>query len=126
MKTTLLALVFLLVTGIAEAQDQKTADKKFWAVGTFLVGSTIYDVESTYYALDKCPTCRERNPFMRPFVKAGKPWLYTVQGSIDAGVIYASYKTKKQAKKLWWLLPVVMTATHSIAGTNNIRIAIRF
>lgn len=123
--SVLIALLGLLLAPVA-LQAQEVADRKFWTVNTMLIGSTIYDVESTYYALDKCQTCREGNPFMRPFVKAGKPWFYAVQGSIDAGVIYTSYKMKKNDKKLWWLLPVVMTATHSIAGTSNIRIAVRF
>ncbi len=137
---TLLGILLILssVPLTASAQDvpgvghrplvgKSVADKKFWTVNTFLIGSTIYDMESTYFALDKCGNgCRERNPLMRPFVKAGRPALYAIQGSLDAGIIYASYKLKKEDKKLWWLLPVVVTAAHSVAGTHNVRIAIRF
>ena len=126
MRTTLLALVFLLASGVVEAQEKKTADKKFWIVNSVLVGSTIYDVESTFFALERCEFCLEGNPFMKPFVKAGRPGLYAVQGSIDAGIVYASYKLKKGGNKLWWLLPIAVTASHSIAGTSNIRIAVRF
>src|SRR3989344_4360324 len=110
-------------------QAQEVSDKKFWIINSILIGATVYDIESTYLALGRCETCYEFNPIMRPFVEAGKPQLYAVQGLIDAGVIYASYKMKKQDskfKKVWWVLPVAVTASHLAAGTNNIRIAIRF
>ena len=124
-------VIFLLffMPGIAGAQNNKTADKKFWTVNAFLVGSTIYDVESTYFTLNKCGTCQESNFFMKPFVNAGRPAIYAIQGSIDAGVVYASYKVKKGSgkfKKVWWFVPVAMTAGHFVAGTYNVRITIRF
>lgn len=118
--------LFLIPTAV-KAQD--VADKKFWIINSVLIGATVYDIESTYLALDRCETCYELNPIMRPFVEAGKPQLYAVQGLIDAGVIYVSYKMKKQdskLKKMWWLLPVAVTAGHLVAGTNNMRMAIRF
>ena len=110
----------------AQVQREKVADKKFWAVNTLLVSSTVYDTRSTYFALEKCKNCREANPLMRPFVKAGEPWLYVVQGFINTGVIYASYKMKEKDHKLWYVLPVALTIAHTIAGTHNIRIAIKF
>ena len=129
MRTTLLALVFLLASGVAEAQN-KTADKKFWTVSAAIVGSTIYDIESTYYVFSKCPTCRELNPtFMKSVVYAGRPALYAVQGSIDAGVMYMSYKMKKDGRglnKAWWVLPVAVVVGHSLAGNHNIRFAMTF
>lgn len=126
MKLLFVSLISLLLIP-TYLQAQEVTDRKFWTVNTLLVGSTVYDVESTYFALDRCGNnCREGNPFMRPFVKAGKPWLYAVQGSVDAGIIYSSYKMKKNNNKLWWLLPIAITTTHSIAGTHNIRIALRF
>ena len=91
-----------------------------------MVGSIVYDIESTYFVLDRCATCYEKNPLMRPFVEAGRPQLYTIQGSIGAGVIYASYRMKKNGHKLWWLLPVVLTAAHTVAGIHNIRMVIKF
>jgi len=109
-----------------EVQQKKTADKKFWIVNSLMIGSTIYDVESTYFALDRCKRCRESNPLIRPFIKAGRPAIYTVQGSIDVGAVYLDHKLKKKGNKLWWLLPVVLTVSHTAAGTHNVRIALRF
>ena len=128
-KTIAFAVLFFIIGPNAFAQTQqekKTADKKFWAINSLMVGSTVYDVESTYLALDKCSVCYEKNLLMRPFVGAGRPWLYAVQGSIDAGVIYVSYRMKKNDHKLWYVLPVAITVAHTVAGTHNIRLAIRF
>ena len=89
--------IFLCLFLIPKAvHAQNVADNKFWIVNGVLIGTTVYDIESTYFALDRCETCYELNPIMRPFVEAGKPQLYAIQGSIDAGIIYVSYKMKKQ------------------------------
>lgn len=128
-KTAVLAILFSLLSfgAFAQTQTGRIADKSFWVVNSLVIGTTIYDVESTYFALNKCGiSCREANPIMRPVVEAGKPFLYAVRGSIDAAVIFSSYKMKKEGRKFWYILPVVVTAGYSIIGTNNIRIAIKF
>lgn len=126
MKIAFFVLVFLLISIPVKAQDRNIADEKFWVTSTLLIGSTIYDVESTYFALGKCGICREANPVMRPFVEAGRPWLYTIQGSVDAGIIFTSYEMKKRHNKWWWVLPVAVSAAHLTAGTRNIKVAISF
>ena len=126
-KTLILITCFLLFgTSLFAQEKKKTADKKFWIVNSIMIGSTVYDIESTYFALDRCKNCREYNPLMRLFVEAGRPAIYAIQGSIDAGVIYVSYKMKKKGHKLWYVLPAIVTVAHTIAGTHNIRIAVRF
>jgi hypothetical protein len=128
-KTIAFAALFFIIGPNAFAQTQqekKTADKKFWVASSLMVSSTVFDVESTYLALDKCAACYEKNLLMRPFVKAGRPWLYAIQGSIDAGVIYASYRMKKNGHKLWYVLPVAITVAHTAAGMHNIRLSIKF
>src|SRR3989338_7172205 len=118
--------LFLIPTAV---KAQNIADKKFLIINSVMVGTTVYDIESTYLVLDRCQTCYELNPIMRPFVEAGRPQLYAIQGLIDAGVIYTSYQMKKldgKFKKIWWILPVAVTAGHIVAGTGNMRIAIRF
>lgn len=113
-------------SAFAQTQKGKVADKKFWTLNSLMIGSTIYDVESTYFIMGRCENCREANPLMRPFVEAGRPWLYTVQGSVDAGVICASYQMKKKNHKLWYVLPIALTVAHTFAGTHNIRLAVKF
>ncbi len=121
-------LGLMLIPNFVQAQSKDVADKKFWIVSTLLIGSTIYDVESTFYGLNRCKGgCHEGNWFMKPLVKAGQPGLYAVQGSIDAGALYVSYEVKKRGhKKLWLILPVTMTVAHLIGGTRNLSIALRF
>jgi len=118
--------LFLIPTAV---KAQNIADKKFLIINSVMVGTTVYDIESTYLVLDRCETCYELNPIMRPFVEAGRPQLYVIQGLIDAGIIYTSYKMKKQDskfKKIWWVLPVSVIVVHLVVGTSNMRIAIRF
>lgn len=128
-KIIVLASFFLLVGSdvLAQTQKEKVADGKFWTMNFLMIGSTVYDSETTYYTLDRCGNnCKEGNPLMRPFVNAGRPWLYAVQGSIDAGVIYTSYQMKKKGHKFWYILPVALTVAHSAAGTHNLRLAVKF
>ena len=120
MRNLLLAF-FIVFHSLPALAQEKTVDKKFIFVSGFLVGSTIYDAETTRLALKKClPNCREGNPLMRPFVSR-QPVLYAVQGAIDSGVLFWSYRLKKDNINGWWLLPVVVGATHITAGSFNIR-----
>lgn len=116
-----IVIVFVLCFAVMISAQEKTIDKKFLVVNGFLVGSTIFDTETTFAALDNCPTCKESNPIMRPFIKSGRPATYAVQGVIDVGIIYWSYKLKKEHRKIWWVLPVVMGASHVVAGGFNLR-----
>lgn len=127
-------LLVLLVNSIASAegqllsrsQEEKVADKKFWIVNSIFIGSTILDVESTFYALDKCKTCREGNPIMRPFIEAGRPWSYAFFAVTDAGYVYCSYYFKKHDKYAWWLIPITGTVFHTVVGVRNIKIGLSF
>ncbi len=124
MKEFVLALMIVSTSSVAWAQapPNKIADKKFIFMSTFLIGTTIFDSESTFAALDKCNnTCKEGNTLMRPFINSGRPATYAVQGTIDTGLIVWSYKMKKDGNKLWWLLPVVSGAAHTVAGGFNMR-----
>ncbi len=120
MKVITAIAVVLCSTVIVSAQD-KTIDKKFLLVNGFLIGSTIFDTETTFAALDNCPNCKEGNPMMRPFIKSGRAATYAFQGAIDAGIIYWSYRLKKEHRKIWWVLPVVMGVSHAVAGGFNLR-----
>lgn len=120
----ILFLAFIIVvffSSVALAQE-KTADKKFIFTGAFLVGTTVFDVETTFAALNKCGnTCHEGNSLMYPLVQSGRPAVYAVNGAIDAGLIAWSYKLKKDGSKLWWFLPIVAGTAHGLAGGFNMR-----
>ncbi len=111
----------------AQEREEKVADAKFWVVNGFFAGSVVHDVESTFYALDKCGgRCYELNLFQRYFVLKGRLPTYSVQAAVGLPVVYSSYYLKKRGSKLWWVIPVTVGAVHTAAGTWNIKIATRF
>jgi hypothetical protein len=111
-------VVFILFASTVSAQ---TVDKKFVISSAFLVASSIYDNESTFHALKNCPTCREANPIMAPFVKRGRLTTYAVTAAVDTALIYWSYKLKQRHSKLWWIVPAEVSVGHTIAATFNMR-----
>ncbi len=121
MKTLFLAFVVVFYSLPALAQD-KVADKKFIFSNAFLVGTTVFDMESTFAALNKCGnTCREGNPLLRPLFNSGRPVVYVVEGAVDVGLITWSYKLKKAGNKLWWFPPVAVGSIHGLWGGVNLR-----
>ena len=103
------------------AAKAPVADTSFWLVGGLLGGSTVADLKTTFSALDRCSNCREGNPVMAPLVNAGPAVTYGVQAAVDVAVMAWSARLKAQHSKIWWLMPVVMSATHSIAAISNSR-----
>jgi len=136
MKRMLISLfaMAMLVSSSASAQEvkrekiAKIVDTKFIVVTSSLATSTIFDTETTFVAI-KNPGVREANPVMRPFVNAGRPATYAFLGGVDTGIVYFSYRMKKSTnptiRKLWWVLPVVATASHGFAGGFNLRFTFR-
>lgn len=136
MKRTIISLfpVALLIPSLALAQGQgteksdKVIDTKFVFLTSSLVASTVFDVETTFAAI-KNPDVREGNPVMRPFVNAGRPATYAFLGGVDASIVYASYWMKKSTnpavQKIWWVMPIVATASHAFAGGFNLRFTFR-
>lgn len=131
----LLFAVALLIPSLSSAQGQvgkgdKITDAKFVLITSSLVASTVFDVETTFAAI-KNPAIRGRegNPIMRPFINAGRPATYAFLGGVDTGLVYISYRMKKSTnpatRKLWWIVPVVSTASHAFAGGFNLRFTFR-
>ncbi len=127
-----IALVCLIVGfGASDSfaqQKVKTIDKKFFAVSAALWGSTILDAETTHSCLG-LGTCREGNPVMRPFFKAGRPATYGFYAGANSAVLYLSYRLRKSsnptARKLWWVMPVMMTASHAFIGGASLRFSFK-
>lgn len=100
---------------------QKVVDQKFKLVTTALFVSTIYDIETTFTGKKRCSTCYEANPIARPFVKSGRPAMYGFAFAVNGLATYSAYEMKKHHKKYWWLVPVIATTTHCVAGSLNLR-----
>ena len=112
-----------------DAKKEKIVDTKFVIVTTSLVAATIFDAETTFAAL-KHPGVREGNSLMGPVVNAGRPATYAVLGAVDTGILYLSYRLKQSPnqslRKLWWVVPLVTTGGHALAGGFNLRLAFSF
>ncbi|MBI2981998.1 MAG: hypothetical protein HYY44_06890, partial [Deltaproteobacteria bacterium] len=113
---------FLLLSMSSEIQAEKSArtpDTTFWIVSAGLVMTTIYDLETTFWSLKNCDNCKEGNFLVAPLVNTGRPATYAVMMGVNAGLLYLSYRVKKQGSKLWWIGPAIGTAAHGVAGTLN-------
>lgn len=125
MKKTVLALTMgasLLFASGSFAEDKKVIDEKFIATSAYLVGSTIFDVETTFAAINNGAI--EANPIMKPFIKNGRLATYGVQLGLDAAIIYASYKMKESSKfgRVWWVAPMFIGTSHTVCGGLNLRL----
>src|SRR5579863_8202196 len=102
----------------------KVVDTRFLINSGILVGSSTFDVETTFAAI-KNPHVREGNPILKPLVDLGRPATYSFVGAMDAGSIYFSYRMKKSSspglRKLWWIGPVSASAAHCFVGGLNLR-----
>lgn len=132
MKPVIVSLLaaILLISAPVSAQETKksgrTVDAKFMLVTGSLVVSTIFDIETTFAAIDNPDIpVYEGNPIMRPFINSGRPATYAFVGMVDAGIVYISYRMKKSAdpdiQKLWWVIPMAATTGHTLAGGLNLR-----
>jgi len=129
-KGAFLVVFCLIIASDAFAQDQnqakKVADKKFWTVNLLFAGSTIYNVESKFYAWSKCNECQEKNIYGFPVQKSGRPLNYAIIATTDTTIFLLSHELKKKNSKLWFIIPLSAAAIHSAAGTYNIRFGMRY
>lgn len=121
MKVFFSVVIFTLFSSVVSAQE-KVADKKFLFTSYFLVGTTVFDVETTFACMNKSGVkCKEGNDLLGPLFNSGRPAVYTVEGAVDVGLITWSYKLKKSGNKLWWLPPLAFGAVHGLEGGFNLR-----
>src|SRR5258708_40095759 len=70
------------------AKKGKLLDAPFWLMSGALTVSTVYDGESTFYALGACHgTCHEINAFMAPHVANGRADFYATAMAINIVVM---------------------------------------
>jgi hypothetical protein len=107
--------------------DRKVVDKKFWLVSTALNTTMLLDTWSTFDVMSRCPTCREANPYVAPFVKKGPAVTFTAGQAFDIGVMALAAKMKAskkpQIRNIWWVVPVALTTGHVIAFNHNRQLA---
>lgn len=113
-----------VLTYTPPAKEKKVIDTTFITVSSYLVLTTIFDIETTFAAIRNSGG-REANPLMRPFIKSGRPATYAIELGIDAVVIFIAYEIKKSKKidlaKTWWVSPMILGTTHGVCGGLNLR-----
>lgn len=122
----ILTILVLLTMALPHARaDEKVIDKNFIAVNSYLILTTVFDIETTFAVIHNGG--HEENALMKPFFNSGRPAVYALQLGIDALVIYLSYEMKKSKHKefnqTWWVAPMVIGTTHNICAGLNLRYA---
>jgi hypothetical protein len=109
-------LVTLLISMAAHAED-----KWFWTLTAATQAATIYDLHTTRSAMQRCQSCYELNPVMRPFV-ASTPAALSAGLGLSSASIYGAFKLKKKGFRYWWVPLAAPIAVHTAAGIRNTRI----
>jgi len=111
----------------SNAEEKGVLDKKFWTVAIALNVSMIMDTKSTFDVFARCNKCYEANPYARPFVNRGPAVAFTAGEAFDIGLLYTAAKMKGSNhpvfRKIWWVIPLSMTAGHLAAYQHNINVA---
>ena len=118
-----------------QVRHRKTLDGKFWAVTGMLVGSTIFDIESSHQRCLQTNTCAEGNKLLG----SGRGRQYAIKMSFSAVMLAITYKLKKEQDSLrethqregweekegglawdWWWPAALPTGMFTAAGTHNV------
>lgn len=121
-KATALPLILLLLNSTAYAEDGAASKEKlFWTLAAGVQAATIYDVNTTIRTLDRCVTCYEANPIMKPFVR-NTTAAYGAGLGLSAVSIYGSRKLKEKGSRWWWVPLVGQIGVHTALGIRNSQI----
>lgn len=94
-------------------------DTGYVLVNGLRAGTFIWDMNSTFSGLDRCPTCREGNPILAPVVGAGEPVAYAALAGLEYISWKGTYNLKKRGKWYWWVPSVAISMLHSFAAISN-------
>lgn len=97
-----------------------TDDRRYRAAYLWLTAATIFDVESTFYLIDRCPTCQEQNPITDSLVDSGRLAIYGYSALVNAIVMYIAKRLYERGDPSWRVLPIALTVVHALAGGWNI------
>lgn len=101
----------------AAPQKKKVLDAKFLLLVAVGTGLTIADYELTQHCLAH-RTCVETDPLL-PISRAG---MYGTNIPLNAALYFWSYKRKAHGKRLWWVAPLAIAASHAVGVGTNLRI----
>ncbi len=96
-------------------KPSRTLSPGFFVLNGLHLGVAILDIEMTQHCIAD-HHCREGNPLM-PSSQAGQ--LGVVFALVGSGT-FASYKLKKDERKLWILSPIIGIAAHTLGVATGI------
>lgn len=113
-------IIFLLLIALSAARPAHAQDHALVALGTGLLASAIFDVETTFAAFDR--SGGEANPIMRPFVNAGRVPTYAMKSVAVAGILWGSHHLRSRGR-WWWFVPgTAVAVAWTVIGFHNLGI----
>lgn len=110
----------------SEVTRSRTADAKFWVLGAALNMAMLLDTKSTFDVKARCARCTESNPLVAPFIDRGPVVAFAAAEAFDIGVMTVAARMRRaeraSVRRLWWVVPAVLTVGHAIAYRHNQRI----
>lgn len=103
-------------------EEPPKLDKPFVAMAALTAITAVYDIETTFQAMDRCAGCYESNAVLRPFVSGGRAPTYGITAALTSVSLAGSWHLRKSGNRFWWA-PLAGTALlHFFAAENNRRI----
>jgi hypothetical protein len=106
----------MAITTIPDKPAKKVFDKKFALLAVVATGLTVADYEMTQRCLSR-QTCVEADPLL-PHSRAG---MYATNIPLNAALFYWAYRRKSGGKRLWWLPPLAIIASHAVGVRSNLQ-----
>jgi len=111
----------------AEVTPRRASDTKFWLLSAALNTAMLLDTKSTFDVKRRCARCVETNPLVAPFINRGPTVAFAAAEAFDVGVLTLAARMRKadraSVRRLWWVVPAVLTLGHAVAYRHNLRVA---
>jgi hypothetical protein len=109
---------------IKQRDNPATPQKGKWKLALMIAavhGATEFDRQSTYAVFNRCASCYEANPLLRPIIR-NKPGTAAVMHGISGLADISMWKLREKGKWYWWIPGAVHIGVHVFAGVHNSRI----
>lgn len=98
----------------------------FLILALLLIVATVFDLQSTFAALDRNPYAYEKNVLLRWVVKIGAVPTYAFRMIVNAIVIWLCWKLKQPGTdwttSIWWLPFVACSAFYLFIAWRNTKV----
>jgi hypothetical protein len=131
LKKILFYIIFLISFSNLYAQTDSLSagsskGKKILVSGIILSISAIYDLETTYYGVNKFPSkLEEGNIFTKSMLNKGRPINYLYKGALTTFILWYQRKYFMSSEKYWWLPTLVFSGMQFAVGTYNISLILK-